>query len=172
MLPLLGVPNSLSWSQVATGSSTPARQHYWEAVAAAGSPVPPPGQGAAHTALPLLPCPALPAAIYPSPGDGDIPFLAPGKRRLSGKVEQSSAVTHVPAVTGGREPGTSRAGGTGGTGERRRHSGCSGRFRLSRTGAIPAGLGSHHRGHPGRARLSSPGPSRRGSALPLPGAQT
>lgn len=126
ILPLLCVPHS---KLVASGN----RQRHTGTAALLGSAgmqralpalrSPLPRQAAAHL-NPPLPCPALSAAICPSPGDGGIPFLAPRKRRLSGKVEQSSAVTHVPAATGEREPGTSRAGGTG---ERSGHSGCSGR---------------------------------------------
>lgn len=164
MLPLLCVPN---FKLVASGNR---QQHIGTPAlpGAAGSPVTPlPRQGAAQH-NPPLPCPALSTAICPSPGDGDIPFLAPGKRRLSGKLEQSSAVTHVPAATGDQENGTSRAGGTG---ERSRYSGSSGRVpplliwgSSRRVPALPLG---------GSSRPVSPlllrGSSRRVPALPLRG---
>ncbi|XP_054145028.1 basic proline-rich protein-like [Melozone crissalis] len=133
--------------------------------------LPPPRHGAHHSQR----CPAL-RCLQPSAQAlrMEIPFLAPGERRLSGKVEQSSAVTRVPAATGDREPGTSRAGGTA---ERSGHSGSSGRVPpLPHRGSTAPHRGSSrrvsivphrsssrrvsiapHRDSPGGSRLSAPG---------------
>lgn len=157
-LPLLCAPNS---KLVAGGN----RQQHPGTAALLGSggmqlpALPLPRHGAHHSQRsPALRCPQPSAQALGM----EIPFPAPGERRLSGKVEQSSAVTHVPAATGGREPGISRAGGTA---ERSRHSGSSGRVPpLPYRGSTAPHRGSSrrvsiapHRGSPAGSQLSTPG---------------